>query len=345
MIFHNMRLKAGWFVLLLSCLIVVGCSARPNAGLLDPKYQPQESPSSNKEFAAIDILEKIRSHNDLLAKELGKLPELIDGITDDDLYALKNFMQFYMKNRKICDEVFLKIYAVGKPAHRRYCSPLQAIFWLAEEDEFTEEDNPFSEYTLPSLLDKAWVFKDSDELERIIDGTNDQETREYFKGIVWDTQPSQMVSLMADAYAKNPNLFNRKSSFIFNRLVKNGFSYRWRDFDAVVDRLNSPQLLNYYEQCNLTYINWRAIARYENVKSTPWFAFENKKGDCVITTSFTVYCLNHNGYRAWREDVPSPYSPFHAISVFIEDDGKKQVMDNGRVGKRGIESYELYRHY
>jgi hypothetical protein len=71
-----------------------------------------------------------------LARELGKLPELQDGVDQDDLEALRVIRTVYRENPKEFDAAFAEMYKVGKPEVRRYCSPLQALYWLAEDGRF-----------------------------------------------------------------------------------------------------------------------------------------------------------------------------------------------------------------
>jgi hypothetical protein len=66
----------------------------------------------------------------LLAQEIGKLPEIQDGISDSEAIALEKLCDLYMKNPENFNKTFEKMYQVGKPEVRRYCSPLQAVYWL-----------------------------------------------------------------------------------------------------------------------------------------------------------------------------------------------------------------------
>ena len=50
------------------------------------------------------------------------------------------------------------MYKVGKPEVRKYCSPLQAIFWLSEDGHYEEMNKIIDTYSLKQLISKAWNF-------------------------------------------------------------------------------------------------------------------------------------------------------------------------------------------
>jgi len=212
--------------------------------------------------------------NPLLAMELGKIPELTDGISVKEKKALATIAKIYQEEPIGFDSAFTRLYKIGLPEVRKYCSPLQAIFWLAEDGELDKE---FIHYSLRELLDKSWKFGDT----------------EYS---------------------------------------------RWKSFDVVTDRLNAPELIDYYERKRFHYVDWRSLP-------LPWvpprYVFKHNKGECVSITRFTVYCLRKAGYKAREIHVPDPVGryPFHAICLF-EMNGGEYVMDNGRPGPLGIHPYE-----
>jgi hypothetical protein len=101
---------------------------------------------------------------------------------------------------------------------------------------------------------------------------------------------------------------------------------RWKDFAVVTDRLNSPLLINMYQQYNFTYAIHKS--RYEcpmNAKTI----FATKQGCCRDYTAFAEYCLNKAGYRASAIRVRSPTGrdPYHVVCEY-EETGKKYIMDN-----------------
>ena len=87
------------------------------------------------------VLNELAQANPLLADELGKLPELQDGFSPPEISALKRIVEIYNNNQKDFDEAFKEMYKLGKPEVRRYCSPLQALFWLAQADMLNISEN------------------------------------------------------------------------------------------------------------------------------------------------------------------------------------------------------------
>jgi hypothetical protein len=100
----------------------------------------------------------IKNNNPLLAKELAKLPELQDGISSEEAAALKILVDAYRKNTAGINDVFQKINGVGIPSVRKYCSPLQALFWLAEDGNVKELEQQITNYKLNSLLNACWSY-------------------------------------------------------------------------------------------------------------------------------------------------------------------------------------------
>ena len=100
---------------------------------------------------------KIYELNPLLANELGKLPDLQNGYSEIENRALSTITIMYEQNMADFEKVFSTMYNVGLPTVRKYCSPLQALFWLASENIVPNDF--FKEYSLDKLLDNAWVFE------------------------------------------------------------------------------------------------------------------------------------------------------------------------------------------
>jgi len=242
--------------------------------------------SPNIPFAGIPIpstLAELNQRNPLLVQEIGKLPEIQDGISQLEEAALDRIIYLYDSNPERFNEVFKEMYQVGLPDVRKYCSPLQALFWLAEDGVLNSEIDLIKHYSLEELLSKAWNFGPPGNL-------------------------------------------------------------KWKDFATVQERLNAPELGNYYEKARFFYVDYKTIPGYDSGRGDPYWVFANNKGDCVYTTSFTVSCLARGGYNAWEMRVHSynPAHAFHAICVFYWH-GKKYVMDNGTPFQAGIMSWEEYK--
>jgi len=128
-----------------------------------------------------DQFSQIASTNPLLAKEIGKLPEMQDGISASEAKALERLAAMYAVDSDSFNTAFNQMYQVGLPEIRKYCSPLQALYWLAEDKKLRAEH--MSKYSLERLLQDAWQneIRFTDELTMdIIKGFKDVELREKY---------------------------------------------------------------------------------------------------------------------------------------------------------------------
>lgn len=269
-----MIIKNVLITLLLSLLLLCGCvslsTTEPNSPFTGP-YPPE--------------FEIIKSNNRLLADEIGKLPEIVDGINDEERFGIIRIAKLYGRNPVKFDMVFNRMNSVGKAHIRKFCTPLQAFFWLAIDKKVTDL-NPFIEnYSLINTLKNAWAH--------------------------------------------------------LNKFTK---IKGWDDFDTVVERLNAPQLIDYYERYIITY-------RYRPGHGDSLFeaktVFKNKSGHCAQITAFTVFCLRKAGYSAEKfiVDEPSLRSPDgnkHRVTLF-KVNGREYIMDNGRRAPQfGIKRFQDY---
>jgi hypothetical protein len=112
---------------------------------------------------------------------------------------------------------------------------------------------------------------------------------------------------------------------------------RWKSFKVVRDRLNAPELIDFYERRQFTY------SRGHRYDMSPQEVFAGKTGHCEGVTAFTVYCLRRSGYRARSHRVQSPtgHPRGHTVTLF-EWNGDKYIMDNGRPHGRGMVPFDVY---
>ena len=110
-----------WSLIVGACIVYLsGCaSTKPNTPY--PGLYPSR-------FNELSI------NNPLLAQELSKIPEIQDGISDEDTMALEQICMFYKKNQRAFNSAFEQMYEVGNPVIRKFCTPLQALYWLALDD-------------------------------------------------------------------------------------------------------------------------------------------------------------------------------------------------------------------
>lgn len=135
---ENRIMRLFHFLTLASLFLFAGCASFPNK-----PYGGNHHPSS---------LEQLSQKNLLLVKELGKLPEIQDGISLSEENALIRIATFYASNSSEFDIAFKKIYNVGLADVRKYCTPLQALFWLSEEDLLKSKDYLINDFSLENFI-------------------------------------------------------------------------------------------------------------------------------------------------------------------------------------------------
>ena len=98
---------------------------------------------------------------------------------------------------------------------------------------------------------------------------------------------------------------------------------RWKLFQTVADRLNSPELISYY------------MNKYFYFRKTPahgvYFTFFQKTAQCTDAAYFAQFMLARAGYQTfmrsvkWDED---PWDGLHTGAGIILDDGRYQLVAN-----------------
>ena len=280
-------------VLPIICIVssIIGCAVptKPNISAIYRvpalKAQLQPLPAKSQQLTqdpfpveAQKLFQRLYTLAPALALEVGKLPEFQGKVGERQIRALTRFTELIANATTEEKANLAMLLKVGKPEIRRYCAPLQAIYWLLEEDKCLLR-NPL-QYSLRDILSYAWDFNEE---------------------------------------------------------------YRWKDFQIVTDRLNSPVLLNYYEQWNLKYKSNVGATRFKSA----YEVFRSKSGACTEYTIFTLYCLKKAGYKARGIRVKSPtrHPKGHAVCEYKDKDGKEYIMDNSCVScgsGEGITEKEIY---
>lgn len=345
------------FSLVVLFIFIIGCShpiltTKPNTTYLYnipsiAQFLPHEETRSIKKTATSheervhQLFEKVFKFDQEFAIELGRLPEFQDGVNEREILALENFVNFLSVSTDNDKAALGKILSIGKPKYRQFSSPLQALFWLAEKRELKREKNPLQDYCLDKLLSKAWTFTtefSEEEAIAIIGNLKNKEKVEeilkrYRNGEISLNELNQWFNTDRSSDEKILEaLYHDKKIF-----SKYKGKDKWSDFSIVVDRLNSPELVDYYQRKNFRY-----QYRRDPIGSA-YQIFKTKSGQCADYTEFAVWCLKKAGYNAFEYHVPSPTrDPYHIVCRF-EDKGKWFIMDNGRPFPFGIIEAKKYR--
>lgn len=120
---------------------------------------------------------------------------------------------------------------------------------------------------------------------------------------------------------------------------------RWNDYETVTDRLNAPELVNYYQRIAFVYESKKG--KRESSVGDARGLFVNKVGNCYDHSYFAAYCLEKSGYKTSIVGVHPSRPGFHVVCRY-EAGGKSYYIDNGRPDKflrRGIIPKEEYGMY
>ncbi len=319
----------------------IGCTTtgptKPNVNIFSNPNETGKSVARMQETFSVanEVLFELTQQNPLITSELGKLPELQDGISKSELISLEKIVNIYKNNKKKFEEAFSQMYQVGKPNFRKYCSPLQAFFWLIEDGKVNIAQDTIKNYSLDNLLENSWDFRlktitfSDDQISSIIENTSDNKWQKLYKENVSDKNFLQRLILMK--YEKNPGIYNGKAKNIIKDELSNQQDDKWSNFDKVSIRLNSPELIDFWTQKNLTY------SFYLGTMKSNQSIFKSKNGNCEDTSSFIVNLLRKAGYEANTLDVVSkdPNVPFHVIVKYQINDSF-YLMDNGTFIPAGI---------
>ena len=168
-------------VALSAVILLSGCSTtKPNISIIDYNYGLSKKHQYDNFLAAKSILIQLASKNEILAIELGKLPELQDSVNSSELRGLKNTIDLYEKTPDAFDKAFKLMYQIGKPETRRYCSPLQAMYWLSESKDASQIEHLLCPFILEKLLSESWGGLTLNEMRTVIDGIKDDSSRMWY---------------------------------------------------------------------------------------------------------------------------------------------------------------------
>ena len=322
-------------LLLVLSVLIAGCASfdrtQPNISI----FSAGGSPLDDNAASIARLLTAIAERNALLFEELGKLPELQDGINDRDLTALKHLSMLYGENTARFDLVFSQMYHVGQPEVRKYCTPLQALFWLLEDGQLQPARRIVAHYSLEQLLCVSWptpnlydISWPSGKIKKAAKGckSTGSKINPYTLALSLDLAGYYLLKETDDPEAFEYKGDNNDSNFMHIK------TRRWGNFKAVVDRLNAPALIDFYERHNLRYDYYLGARRSNRT------VFKSKRANCVDTTQFAVQCLQRAGYKAEGISVPpegrTP-ADAHLVTKFYVR-GRIFIMDNGRSDPQGI---------
>lgn len=299
-------------------------------------------------------LDRMAVLNPRLATELSKLPELRTFKTAGAGLALDNLLEIYRFAPRRFTRLFRHMDVEGLAHGRNYCTPLQALFWLIQDEKMsstgmvlgldidTGRDNtghcrphlvsgrdrprngPDPPYDLKKILDMAWNGEARSLLftnvHTVIDQMRPGKTARDYADLKKRRTDLQLTGYIMDDFATKNDLFHAGDREMIQQALDHS---RWKLFYTVADRLNSPELVNYY-------INKQFFFR-KTPSSGVYFTFRDKKAQCTDAAYFTRFMLDRAGYKTfmrsvkWDED---PWDGLHTGAGIILDNGDFLLVSN-----------------
>lgn len=266
--------------LVVAITLIVSCSApaltAPHPSMPTPTPTPALPTPTPTPIPSTQpvTLEQLNTLYPELYQELLRLPEL-NQMGDKENKAIEKIGRLALDSKY--KAAFESILNEGIKEKRKYCTPLQALLWIAY-DRKIDADNLLQSYSLSRLMNDAWR--------------------------------------------------NTTTS-------KNYTSVRWADFSEVVDRLNSPSLVNLWVFDNLKF----DMGRLKNV-GDPTTTFRLKVGVCRHYAMFATECLLRGGYQVKDLTVTWGGNEGHTVSVMDKDNKLWIVMDSTMTTIQG--PYDTY---
>lgn len=285
---------------------------------------------------------QLNASNPLLADEIAKLPEMQDGITEKEIVTINKLVQFYSLNENKFNSIFEKIYLIGQPEVRKFCTPLQALFWLFEDGKITKIEDLMEDYTLHYLLNLAWDFATEFKIEtfttpeqqseiflslfdmNILGSAKTQESAKEPLVLVYNNTPKAIPDIHRKKLENDPAYTKAKKEYKVN--LK-----RWSDYKTIIDRLNAPEILDYYIDKNIHY-SFTIPAYHRSIRTV----ITSKTGDCDDLAWFGKIVLSRSGYHVFGRIVGNDNKCHIGLGVTLEDGTYLLAVDfNGRNSMSG----------
>ena len=296
---------------------------RSNISVIDKAYNTEKKIKNDVNFEELNkLLFKLYLDNEILAYELGKLPEFQDTISNQEIQALKKLLITYNNFPQKFNYAFNQMNQLGIAHVRRFNSPLQALFWLFSDGYIDEAEAIILDYTLKDLLYAAWLLKHTNHLNRwkwrteeakkLFNGCIDHDLRE--KIISFHKKNKGATDYIIALSEQYPDSFTYTFKPFESELYKQ--NNRWDKFEEVVDRVNSPELVHYYIMSEYSF----SFKIQRNPKST----FRSKSGTPDSIARFGEFLLKKNGYKTFIKRVT-----VHGSLCAKKHTGSGIVLDNG----------------
>ncbi|WP_155321675.1 hypothetical protein [Desulfosarcina ovata] len=287
------------------------------------------------------------------------LPEIRKFRTYSSRLALSNLLKIYQLAPHGFDRMFEAMNEIGIPEHRKYCAPLQALFWLIQDEKMcisgmllglkinkgtdkngncrphliskmepTSEPNNSTrhdqDYSLEKILNAAWdnesLLMQRSNIYQIINRIQTQSEAEEYAFLVKRHEDLDLQSYIMDDFLKKREIFDVNDWQQIETAIDQS---RWKTFLTVADRLNSPELVSYYINKKLSFRKTPASGVY--------FTFFDKKAQCTDAAYFAQFMLRRAGYKTFMRSVKwddDPWDGLHTGAGIILEDGRYLLVSN-----------------
>lgn len=288
-----------YFAEIIIVLITGGCaSTSPNISILDESYFLNNQVTTDRNFKDAKILLNVLyDKNKKIAYELGRIPELQDGISNDEVSAINKLVDCYRDNELVFNFIFDEMYFVGFPKTRKYCTPLQALLWLFIDKSYEEVEGLIYDFSTEKLLYNAWVLENNmyfhrwrwrtQQAQMLFHSCTDSNLKE--KIVRYYEENQGVVDYIIALAEKTPGKFDHK--YIDFDIIEKKHSDRWKNHKIVFDRLNAPELIHFFIYHNFFY--------EPNEYNSPKKTFYSKYGNSKSLAKLGQYLLKRSGYKTF----------------------------------------------
>ena len=138
-----------------------------------------------------------------LALEAGRLPAFQREIKEKEIVALVRLTDLFENATPEQKTNLESLLRIGFQQSRRYSSPLEAILWTLERDDY-DRNKPILQLPLEKLLDVAWDFSDRrrwEDYEAVTDRLSAPELLNYYQRIrfVYESKSGKRDAFTGDA--------------------------------------------------------------------------------------------------------------------------------------------------
>lgn len=248
-------------VLPIICIVslIIGCSVAPTKPNISALYRvpsletqlpslrakPEQLTRQPLPAEVQALFQQLHALDPALAVEVGRLPEFQGKVGDRQILALNRFTDLIPNLSPEEKSNLANFLKVGQPKFRRYCTPLQAIFWLLEEEETYLKHNPLH-YPLEDILLYAWDFTEKSrwsDFEIVSDRLNSPEFINYYEQAIF----TYVSHGECPGYAKG--IFKSKKGCCSDYTAFSEYCLRKAGYNARAIKVVSPTGKAYHVVC------------------------------------------------------------------------------------------------